>query len=51
MGEVNGIESWHIKKFGNGVTYGLSKTFFAKMERAVKIFMVPGNIIACFYYL
>ena len=37
MGEVNGIESWHIKKIGNGVTYGLSKTFFAKMERAGKL--------------
>lgn len=27
------------------------KLFLPKMERAVKIFMVPGNIIACFYYL
>ena len=38
------VEEWEksmglkvgIKKFGNGVTYGLSKTFFAKMERAGK---------------
>ena len=37
MGEVNGIESWHIKKIGNGVKYGLSKSFFAKMDVAGKL--------------